>query len=106
MSEASELAGAASSADPAIGLRAALALRKLAESLERLQVQNARARGWSWQDIAIALQVSKQAVHKRYSGAWPNTSPNTSPAPGPSAAVVKDVPVQPDSSSSSISAEA
>jgi len=23
-------------------------------------------RGWSWKDIAIALEVSKQAVHKKH----------------------------------------
>lgn len=71
MSDASDLAGAATSTDPTVGLRAALALRKLAESLERLQVDNARCRGWSWQDIAAALGVSKQAVHKRYAATAP-----------------------------------
>jgi hypothetical protein len=29
-----------------------------------LQVRNARAQGWSWQDIADVLGVSRQAVHK------------------------------------------
>ena len=60
------VAGAASSADPQVGLRAALALRRLAESLEALQVDNARRQGWSWQDIADALEVTKQAVHKKH----------------------------------------
>jgi hypothetical protein len=64
--EAHELARAASGPDPEVGLRAALALRRLAETLERLQVENARRAGWSWQAIAAALDVSKQAVHKRY----------------------------------------
>jgi DNA-binding NarL/FixJ family response regulator len=68
MSEATELAGAASSADPATGLKAVASLRVLLESLERLQVENARARGWSWQQIAEQLGVSKQAVHKKYGG--------------------------------------
>ena len=36
------------------------------ESLEELQVANARAQGWSWQQIADALAVSRQAVHKKY----------------------------------------
>jgi hypothetical protein len=63
------LAEAASGPDPAAGLRAARALRELAERLEALQVQNARDRGWSWQDIAIFLGISKQAVHKKYAGA-------------------------------------
>jgi hypothetical protein len=62
------LAEAASGQDPAAGLRAAHALRELAERLEALQVQNARQHGWSWQEIAVFLGVSKQAVHKKYSG--------------------------------------
>lgn len=61
------LAEAASGQDPAAGLRAARALRELAERLEALQVRNARARGWSWQEIAVFLGISKQAVHKKYS---------------------------------------
>jgi hypothetical protein len=68
VSEAGDLATAASSADPRTGLRAVLALRRLAESLEALQVDNARHQGWSWQEIAEALRVSKQAVHKKHSG--------------------------------------
>ena len=64
--QATTLAGAASSADPAEGLRAVAALRELLETLERLQVENARRQGWSWQQIAMGLGVSKQAVHKKY----------------------------------------
>ncbi len=60
------LAEAASGQDPAEGLRAARALRDLAERLETLQVRNARSHGWSWQEIAVYLGVSKQAVHKKY----------------------------------------
>ena len=60
------LAEAASGQDPAEGLRAARALRELAERLEALQVGNARKLGWSWQEIALFLGVSKQAVHKKY----------------------------------------
>jgi DNA-directed RNA polymerase specialized sigma24 family protein len=66
MSNEVGLAEAASGQDPAAGLRAARALRELAERLEALQVQNARDRGWSWQEIAVFLGVSKQAVHKKY----------------------------------------
>jgi len=69
MSNEVALAEAASGPDPAAGLRAARALRELADRLEALQVQNARDRGWSWQEIAIFLGVSKQAVHKKYAGA-------------------------------------
>lgn len=66
------LTAAASSADPAEGLRAASALRRLAETLEQLQVVNARRQGWSWQDIAQILGVSRQAVHKKYASIDPN----------------------------------
>jgi hypothetical protein len=68
MNEGIQLAEAASGSDPAEGLRAARALRELAERLEVLQVNNARAHGWSWQEIAFFLGVSKQAVHKKHSG--------------------------------------
>ncbi len=66
MSESGELAAAAASRDPAVGLRAVRALRDLADRLEGLQVHSARDRGWSWQDIAICLGVTRQAVHKKY----------------------------------------
>src|SRR5262245_45856208 len=62
------LAEAASGGDPAEGLRAARALRELAERLETLQVGNARAHGWSWAEIAFFLGGSKQAVHKKRAG--------------------------------------
>ena len=66
MSEATELADQAGSADPEIGLRAVWALYLLLEQLERLQVDNARDRGWTWQQIADALHVTRQAVHQRH----------------------------------------
>ena len=66
MSEATDVAAAASSRDPAVGLATVAALRRLSESLEELQVANARAQGWSWQQIADSLAVSRQAVHKKY----------------------------------------
>ncbi len=68
MTTATKLAGAAGSRDPAVGLRAVASLRQLVEELQELQVDNARAAGWSWQEIASALGVTKQAVHKRYAG--------------------------------------
>jgi DNA-directed RNA polymerase specialized sigma24 family protein len=68
------LAEAASGQDPTAGLRAARALRELAERLEALQVQNAREHGWSWQEIAVFLGVSKQAVHKKYSSRLASTA--------------------------------
>ncbi len=66
MSDATAVAADASSRDPAVGLAAVASLRRLQESLEQLQVANARQQGWSWQQIADVLQVSKQAVHKKY----------------------------------------
>ena len=66
MSDATKLGAAASSRDPSVGLPAVASLRTLLESLEELQVANARDQGWSWQAIACALGVSKQAVHKKY----------------------------------------
>jgi DNA-directed RNA polymerase specialized sigma24 family protein len=61
-----EIAEGAASNDPDTGLRAVAALRALAERLEILQVQNARERGWSWQEIAERLGVTKQTVHRKY----------------------------------------
>jgi DNA-directed RNA polymerase specialized sigma24 family protein len=66
MTQATELADATASKDPEVGLAAVAALRELLESLESLQVSNARERGWSWQQIAAELGVSKQAVHKKH----------------------------------------
>jgi hypothetical protein len=66
MPEASDLAEAVSSADPAVGLAAVASLRELLERLEALQVARARERGWSWQEIGAALGVSKQAAHKKH----------------------------------------
>jgi hypothetical protein len=64
--QAATLADASASRDPEVGLRAVAALRGLLEVLEALQVDNARAKGWSWQDIASRLGVSKQAVHQKH----------------------------------------
>ncbi|MBX6355146.1 MAG: helix-turn-helix domain-containing protein [Micromonosporaceae bacterium] len=60
------LTAAADPADPETGLRAVAALRKLVDQLEALQVRNARQRGWSWQAIADALGVTRQAVHQKH----------------------------------------
>jgi DNA-directed RNA polymerase specialized sigma24 family protein len=68
VSDATRLAEATTSEDPAVGLAAVAALNDLLESLEALQVDNARRHGWSWQRIAEALGVSKQAVHKKHGG--------------------------------------
>jgi hypothetical protein len=52
--------------DPDTGPRAVAALRALTERLEILQVDNARRLGWSWQDIATRLGVTRQAVHRKH----------------------------------------
>lgn len=66
MATATELAKRAGSTDPAMGLRAVAALRRLLDKLEQMQVRNARTAGWSWQEIASAMGVSKQAVHRKH----------------------------------------
>jgi hypothetical protein len=55
-----------SSDDPAIGLRASLALHRLAERVEAHHVASAREKGWSWQQIGDALGVTRQSVHTKY----------------------------------------
>ena len=52
--------------NPAVGLRAVVALQRLSERMEAIQVANARRQGWSWARIAEALGVTKQAVHQKY----------------------------------------
>lgn len=66
LAEATELAQQTTAKDPQVGLRAVAALRRLLERLEAIQVDNARSRGWSWQEIADALGVTKQAVHRKH----------------------------------------
>lgn len=66
MTQATKVAEKATAKDPQVGLRAVAALRRLLEQLEAIQVENARSNGWSWQEIAEALGVSKQAVHKKH----------------------------------------
>ncbi|MFJ2439081.1 MULTISPECIES: helix-turn-helix domain-containing protein [unclassified Streptomyces] len=66
MTEATDLAARAGDRDPRIGLRAVAALRRLLEQLEAVQVRGARNQGWSWQEIADELGVSRQAAHKKH----------------------------------------
>jgi hypothetical protein len=61
-----KLFAALRSTDPAIGLRAALALHRLAERVEQTHVERARIQGWSWEQIGDALGVARQSVHKKY----------------------------------------
>lgn len=67
MDTAVEVATNAASPDPDIGLDAVAALRALTERLEEIQVDKARAQGWSWQEIALRLGVPKQTVHRKHS---------------------------------------
>ncbi|MGA2453134.1 MAG: helix-turn-helix domain-containing protein [Solirubrobacteraceae bacterium] len=61
-----EITAAVTSEDPLVGLRAALALRRLAERVEASQVAVARRQGWSWQQIGDALGVTRQSVHAKH----------------------------------------
>ena len=66
MQELDRLNEAVDSRNPAMGLAAVAALRGLLEELEELHVDNARAMGWSWQQIAESLGVTRQSVHKKH----------------------------------------
>ncbi|MFT3876730.1 MAG: helix-turn-helix domain-containing protein [Propioniciclava sp.] len=57
---------AADTRDPRAGLRAVASLRALTERLELAQVEAGLRAGMSWQGVADALGVSRQAVHKKY----------------------------------------
>lgn len=66
--ESTEIASAAADiSDPRAGLRAVASLRALTDALELRQVEAGLRAGMGWQDIAAALGVSRQAVHKKYS---------------------------------------
>ena len=51
---------------PEDGLRAVVALRELTNRLEDDHVERAIREGWSWARIAEALNVTRQAVHKKH----------------------------------------
>lgn len=67
MLDVSVLAKEAAAGEPGDGLPAVAVLRRLLEHLEAAQVGQAKALGWSWQEVADSLGVSRQAVHKKYS---------------------------------------
>jgi biotin operon repressor len=52
--------------DPGDGLAAVVALRKLADRLEDATVEQAMRAGWSWPQVAEALGLTRQAVHKKH----------------------------------------
>ena len=66
MEEMTEMVTQTASDDPQMGLRGVASLRTLLEAVEELHVRRARELGWSWQQIAELLGVSKQAVHQKY----------------------------------------
>jgi transcriptional regulator with GAF, ATPase, and Fis domain len=51
---------------PADGLAAVMALREMADVLEDRSVEQAIRNGWSWAQVAEALGVTRQAVHKKH----------------------------------------
>jgi len=51
---------------PANGLAAVVALRGMADRLEDAEVERAMGAGWSWSQVAEALGVTRQAVHKKH----------------------------------------
>jgi len=53
-------------AQPGDGLAAVVALRRLADRLEDAEVERALRTGWSWSQVAEALGVTRQAVHKQH----------------------------------------
>ena len=89
-----ELAVAVDSPDPATGLAAVAALRKLTDELEALHVRNARAQGWSWEAIASSLgraapvgaQKARQASCMDAAGrlTWQRSPGSRRPRAGPS----------------------
>ena len=52
--------------DPAAAIAAVIGLRRLADGMEREAVERAVDDGWTWQQIAQALGVTRQAAHKRH----------------------------------------
>ena len=52
--------------DPEEALAAVLALKRLTTRLEQAAVRQALAQGWSYAEVAQALGVTKQAVHKKH----------------------------------------
>ena len=52
--------------DPAAAIAAVIGLRGLADRMEREAVERAVDEGWTWQQIAQALGVTRQAANKRH----------------------------------------
>ncbi|RFU37077.1 hypothetical protein DZF91_34740 [Actinomadura logoneensis] len=54
------------SRDPGEELAAVVATRRLADRMEDVAVEKAMRAGWSWSEVAEALGVTRQAVHKKH----------------------------------------
>ena len=52
--------------DPADALAAVGAVRGLADRVEDAAVERALREGWTWAQVAEALGVTRQAVHKKH----------------------------------------
>jgi hypothetical protein len=57
-------------------LAAVVALRRLANQLERSAVEHAVQQGWTWAEIGQALGVSAQAAHKKLATRKSNSKEN------------------------------
>ncbi|MEL4505274.1 hypothetical protein AAEX63_11815 [Luteococcus sp. H138] len=66
MDEMDVARSASDTSDPRRGLRAVATLRRLTDELELRQVESALAAGMGWPEIAAALGVTRQAVHKKF----------------------------------------
>ena len=64
----SALVAQAEDDDPLRALAATAGLQREVSQREAVAVRRARARGASWAQIAAALGVSRQAVHRKYGG--------------------------------------
>lgn len=60
------LIGAVSGGEPIAELHRLAGIRKEIARAEEVQVRRARNMGYSWQAIAAALGVTRQATHKKY----------------------------------------